>query len=196
MLLDFESLKQSDRYKLMSQVIVPRPIAWAVTEDQSINIAPFSFFSGISSNPPTVMLAVGHKSPAVPKDTLANIRKNKKCVICSVEPRDLEPMHYTSAMLDHEISESELFDIKTHTLVEGFPPVIEGVKTAMFCTLIQEVELEGSMTVPLFLKIEHLYIEEGCVDEKLHLQLDLLGRLGKEYVLMGEKIKAPVIPVH
>ena len=74
--------KLNENYKLMAQTILPRPIAWVVTEDNGVvNIAPFSYFIGLSSEPASVLISVGHKADGTPKDTLANLRKHKKCTI-------------------------------------------------------------------------------------------------------------------
>jgi flavin reductase (DIM6/NTAB) family NADH-FMN oxidoreductase RutF len=194
MLIDFSQTEAATRYKLMSQSIIPRPIAWIVTEDGGLNIAPFSFFSGIASNPPTVMVAVGHKKDGTPKDTLRNIRTTRKCVICSVLPEALEKMHYSSAELDSAVDEAEHFDIDTERLYDGYPPMIKGAPTAFFCTLTQEVPLEGSKTIPLFLHIDHMYLDDAYANEKLHFDLDLLARTGKAYARLGDTIPAPEIP--
>lgn len=194
MFFDFLQTAPTERYKLMSQIITPRPVAWIVTEGQGINIAPFSFFNGVSSNPPTVMVAIGHKKDGSPKDTLANLRQTKRCVICSVLPEALEKMHFSSSELDEAISEAEKFDIPTKRVLEGYPPVIDGVPTAFFCTLSQEVSLEGSKTIPLFLTIDHLYVDDAIIDERNHLDLDLIGRIGHSYLKPGEKVPAPPIP--
>ena len=194
MLIDFSKTEAPLRYKLMSQSIVPRPIAWIVTENGGLNIAPFSFFSGIASNPPTVMVAVGHKQDGTPKDTLRNIRERKTCVICSVTPAALEKMHYSSAELDHAVDEAEHFDIETVRLYEEYPPMIKGAPTAFFCTLAQEVPLEGSKTIPLFLNIDHMYLDDAYANEKMHFDLDVVARMGKAYATLGEHIPAPEIP--
>lgn len=194
MLIDFLRTEAPMRYKLMSQSIVPRPIAWIVTENDSLNIAPFSFFSGIASNPPTVMVAVGHKKDGSPKDTLHNIRTTKKCVICSVLPDALDKMHYSSAELDAAVDEAEHFEIETTRVYDGYPPMITGAPTAFFCTLAQEVGLEGSKTIPLFLHIDYMYLDDAYANEKMHFDLDLLARIGKAYARLGEPIPAPEIP--
>ena len=66
--------KMNENYKLMAQTILPRPIAWVVTEDNGvINIAPFSYFIGLSSEPASVLISVGHKAIMYPEK-----RTNKK----------------------------------------------------------------------------------------------------------------------
>ncbi len=194
MLLDFSQTAAPTRYKLMSQAIVPRPIAWVVTEDGSLNVAPFSFYSGIASEPPTVMIAVGHKADGTPKDTLHNIRTTGKCVICTVLPEALEKMHCSSAALERDVDEAEHFDIATVAHIDGYPPMIQGAPTAFFCTLNKEVPLEGSKTIPLFLTIDHMYLDDACSDEGFNFDLDVVVRLGKHYAALGERIPAPKIP--
>lgn len=198
MLFDLEKNKTvNETYKLMAQTIIPRPIAWVVTEDEGIvNIAPFSYFIGLSSDPASVLISVGHKVDGTPKDTLANIRKHKKCTICMVQENDLEKMHFSSKGLDKDLSEAEIFDIKTIQSVEGYPPMINGVPTAYFCELNQEIDLGGGSTIPLVLNVKQIFVDnEVIVDkEKLTIAFKPVARIGKSYAFLGEEIDAPTIP--
>ena len=187
--------KINENYKLMAQTIIPRPIAWVVTEDNGvINIAPFSYFIGLSSEPATVLISVGHKDATTPKDTLANIRKNKKCVICMVDEPNLQKMHLSSKVVDKDLSEAKLFDIATKTLFDQFPPMIDGVPCAYFCTLNQEIDL-GGKTIPLILNVEQIYVkDENIVDkENLTISFDPIARIGKSYAKLGDEITPPAI---
>ncbi len=197
MKIDYAKIPASDRYKLMAQSVVPRPIAWIVTEDEGVlNLAPFSYFTPLSSEPATLIVSVGHRPDGTPKDTLANLRKHGRCTLCLVSPELLEPMHYSSKALSHEESEVKHFDIPMTGIFEGFPPMVEGAPSAFACTLLQEVDLEGSKTRPLILKIEEQHIDESCVvnPERLYLDCDLIARVGPNYARLGERIKAPEIP--
>jgi len=198
MLFDLkEDTKVNETYKLMAQTIIPRPIAWVVTEDEGVvNIAPFSYFIGLSSEPASVLISVGHKADGIPKDTLANIRKNKKCTICMVQESDLEKMHCSSKALDKELSEAEVFSIETETLVEGYPPMIKGVPSAYFCTLNQEIDLGGGNTIPLVLNVHQIFVNDEVITDKerLTIAFDPVARIGKSYAFLGEVIEAPVIP--
>ncbi|WP_292658445.1 flavin reductase family protein [Nitratifractor sp.] len=197
MKIAYAEIPASDRYKLMAQSVVPRPIAWIVTEDEGVlNLAPFSYFTPLSSEPATLIVSVGHRPDGTPKDTLANLRKQGRCTLCLVSPALLEPMHYSSAALSPQESEAERFDIPMHDVFEGFPPMVEGAPTAFACTLLQEVDLEGSKTRPLILQIEAQYLDEGCIADREHLYLDcdLIARVGPHYAKLGERIEAPEIP--
>ena len=189
--------KVNETYKLMAQTIIPRPIAWVVTEDQGvINIAPFSYFIGLSSDPASVLISVGHKPDGTLKDTLANIRKNGKCTICMVGENDLEKMHFSSKGLAKESSEAEMFDIETEALIEGYPPKIKDVPAAYFCTLNQEIDLGGGSTIPLVLNVKQIFVNDAVITDKERLSIDFdpVARIGKKYAFLGEEINAPDIP--
>jgi flavin reductase (DIM6/NTAB) family NADH-FMN oxidoreductase RutF len=187
----------NETYKLMAQTIIPRPIAWVVTEDEGVvNIAPFSYFIGLSSEPASVLISVGHKPDGSPKDTLANIRKQKKCTICMVEESALEKMHYSSKDLGKEVSEAQLFSIETERLNKEYPPVIKDVPAAYFCTLNQEIDLGGGTTIPLVLNVNEIFVDENAIIDKERLTISFkpVARIGKSYAFLGDEIEAPKIP--
>ncbi len=195
MIFDFEKIEAKDRYKLMAGGIIPRPIAWIVTVglDDVVNIAPFSYFTGLSSNPPTVIVSIGHKSDGSQKDTLKNIRETKKCTICLCDKKELKPMHFSSKELPQGTSESEAFNIETKVIDENFPPIVKDVPVAFFCHLYSEVELKGSKTIPLILEIKKEYAKDGVIDENLRSIFSPVARLGGEYAFLCDPIKPPEI---
>jgi len=187
----------NETYKLMAQTIIPRPVAWVVTEDEGVvNIAPFSYFIGLSSDPASVLISVGHKPDGTPKDTLANIRKHKRCTICMVEEGDLEKMHYSSKGLEHSESEAEHFSIETKPLKEGFPPMVATAPVAYACELNQEIDLGGGSTVPLVLNVKEIFVDDRCIKDKERLTISFapVARIGKSYAFLGEEITPPAIP--
>ncbi len=197
MIFDLDDSEINDKYKLMAQTIIPRPIAWVVTEDEGvINAAPFSYFIGLSSSPATVLISVGHKADGSPKDTLANIRKNKKCTICMVDENSLESMHFSSKELAKDVSEIAAFDIKTETLFDEFPPMIKDVPCAYFCDFNQEIDLGGGSTIPLILNVRQIYVKDECVvdKEKMSIEFSPVARIGKSYARLGDEINPPKIP--
>ncbi|MEA2050527.1 MAG: flavin reductase family protein [Campylobacterota bacterium] len=197
MIFDLDKDKNiNEHYKLMAQTIIPRPIAWVVTQDNGVvNIAPFSYFIGLSSQPATVLISVGHKSDGVPKDTLYNIRKHKKCTICMVDEKNLEKMHFSSKSLDKDISETEEFGIETKVMFDEFPPMVEDVPAAYFCTFNQEIDLGDSSTIPLILNVNQIYVKDENITnkERLTIDFDPVARIGKSYSFLGDEITPPVI---
>ena len=83
MIIQFADLKPLQRYHMMTQTIIPRPIAWVLTENDngSSNLAPFSYFTALCSDPALVVLSIGKKPDGSLKDTrhnpIANQIQNK-----------------------------------------------------------------------------------------------------------------------
>ena len=99
MKIDPRSLKKTESYFMLLGAINPRPIAWISTvgEDGTFNLAPYSFFQGISAKPPIICFSTTTKRDGGKKDTLLNIESGKDFVINTV-PEDLaEKMNQTSA---------------------------------------------------------------------------------------------------
>jgi len=198
MLINYENKELTQKYQLMAQTIIPRPIAWIVTqnEDGIVNIAPFSYFMGLSSEPATMIVSIGHKSDGSQKDTLKNLRETKKCTICMVDEAHLEAMHLSSKELNAALSEADEFNINTQNIVENFPPMIEGVPSAFFCEFYQEIDLKNSKTIPLIVEIKEQYISDDILSDKENITLDYapVARVGKSYALLGKKITPPKMP--
>ncbi|MEN4044968.1 flavin reductase family protein [Sulfurimonas sp. NWX367] len=198
MVVDYADKALTQRYQLMAQTIIPRPIAWICTQDAkgTLNIAPFSYFMGLSSEPPTMIVSIGHKNDGSQKDTLKNLREHKKCTICMVDEAHLQQMHFSSKELDNTQSEAEIFGIETKSIIQDFPPIVTGIPSAFFCELYQEIDLKGSKTIPLVVEIKSQYIDDEIITDKEKLTLDYepLARVGKSYALLGKRINPPKIP--
>ncbi len=196
MIFDYDEVEPLDRYKLMSQTVTPRAIAWIVTEDINsgvVNLAPFSYFTPLSSNPPTLIVSIGHRKDGTEKDTLRNIRESKKCTICIPNRDSLQPLHLTGKPLDKSESEIEKFNIRTVSLFEDFPDVVDGVSVAFGCEFFKEVDLEGSKTIPLILKIKKQFVADEVIEsfEDLKIKHKSLGRDGNGYIIDFTKVDAP-----
>jgi flavin reductase (DIM6/NTAB) family NADH-FMN oxidoreductase RutF len=181
MILDYKKLDDLSRYKVMSASVVPRPIAWIVTEDEGIlNAAPFSYFIPLSSNPATIVVSIGVKEDDTPKDTLANILKTKKATICFANENNLEKLKLTATSLDKNESEIEKYEIEVKKILDDFPPMISSSKSALFCTFHSRLSLGGD-TTPLILEIQQQFVCDECINEKNHINLDNIGRVGVSF---------------
>lgn len=127
----------------MLQGIVPRPIARVVTEsaDGVTNVAPFSYFTGVSSEPPLVMISVQYQSDGSLKDTLRNIRETGVATICTVRPSDTSKMHSSASRVQE--SEAKLFGIDVEKTLSDYAPRVSTAPTAMMCSLEREVSFDG-----------------------------------------------------
>ena len=79
---DLSELSPNRVYYTMIQTLVPRPIAWVLTDNgnDSFNLAPFSYFNGVASDPPLLMISVGKKPDGTLKDTRTNIIERNEFV--------------------------------------------------------------------------------------------------------------------
>lgn len=181
MILEYDKLNELNRYKIMSDSIIPRPIAWIVTEDNGIvNVAPFSYFIPISTTPALVVVSIGEKEDGTPKDSLFNILKNKKATICFVNKSNIDDVKKTSLSLAKNESESKKFNIETKRLLEEYPEVISSSSSALFCEFFDKIDIP-SKTTPVILKVNYQYLEDGRLDEKSHVHLDNIARCGVEF---------------
>jgi len=196
MLINFENMTPSERYHFMANSVIPRPIAWILTEGEVLNIAPFSYFTPLSSQPATLMVSIGHRPDGTPKDTLRNLRESKKCVVSIIDEDHFESMHFSSKALDASQSELDLFNIPVEECIKGFPPMPEGIKVAFFCEYLQEVDLKGSKTIPIILEIKHLYLNNEIIndEEQITLEFESIARVGRGYATLNKDIITPDIP--
>jgi flavin reductase (DIM6/NTAB) family NADH-FMN oxidoreductase RutF len=107
---DFSQLKPQERYKLLTALVVPRPIAWVTTlnRDGSVNAAPFSFFNAMGSDPGLLVMSVGNHEPTRPKDTAANIKRTGFFVVQMVSEELAERMNLTATEFPEGVSEVEV----------------------------------------------------------------------------------------
>ncbi len=80
-------------------------------------------------------------------------------------------------MLDKNQSEITMYDIKTQTILEDFPPIIASTQTALFCTFYDKIDLP-STTTPVLLEIKFQYAQEGVFNERLDGLPNNIGRTG------------------
>ena len=191
MIYNFEELNGTDRYKLMSNTIIPRPIAWVVTEDKEENLAPFSYFTGLSSDPATILISIGHKSNGELKDTLKNILKTKKATVCIVDDSFYKKVDETKIELSYNESEAKKFNIETTKIFDEYPSMVKSARVAFFCEFFQTIEI-GGKTIPTILEIKKMYVDDKIIEDKEAIKLnfdDALSRIGANYAKIGEILK-------
>jgi len=196
---DFNTLHPSQRYFQMIQTLIPRPIAWVLSEHENgkLNIAPFSYFSAISADPALVMISVGKKGPDEEKDTRTNIEARKHFVIHIPSMDQLEVMNASSAVLPAGISEIEALELETVPF-EGFPlPRLKQAKVAFGCQLHALHEMGHGGQAVIYGEITQLYLDDNIIERdnddriKVNAQkLDPVARLGaNEYAALNAVIR-------
>ena len=183
MQLDPSTLAPRDAYRWMIAAVLPRPIAWISTVNGAgqPNLAPFSFFGGVTADPPTVMLSVGRRK-GVRKDTARNLLETGEGVI-HVPTRALaERMVATSAEVGPEVDEFALVGLAQAPSVKVRPPRVLEAPLALEARVERHVEV-GRGPVDVFL-LEVVWVHaddavlvDGLPDPTL---LAAVGRLGGE----------------
>ncbi|WP_104748137.1 flavin reductase family protein [Helicobacter cetorum] len=186
MLVDFSQATFLQKHKILSHSITPRPIAWVSTLSKKgiNNLAPFSFFAPICSEPALVSLYLTPKSDGSMKDTLKNILDTKKATICLCDERHLNALQSSSIELEYDVSESEKFHIEMQSILEGYPPIVKDVGVAFFCDFYSFLEVNQE-SKPFFLEIKHSYIDKTLYEEDLNFTFRGVGRVGKSYQISG-----------
>lgn len=210
MQIDFSGLSGNRIYRVMTQVVIPRPVAWVLTDngqgcvgeetaEAKFNIAPFSYFTAVCSAPPLLMFSAGKKPDGSRKDTAVNIADHKQFVVHIPSFTQKESVTETSRSLPW--GEPELSCIEEPLVdFEGFSlPRIKGAPIAMGCELFEIQEMGKVPQQLIFGEIKTVYIDDsvGHMDEKGNIHVDAkkmspLSRLGgNDYGGLGEIVSVP-----
>ncbi len=197
--LETRGRERRDNFKTLLSCVLPRPIAFVSTlsAEGIPNLAPFSFFNGVGSNPPAVIFSPCTKADGTTKDTLNNLRRVPEFVV-NVVPFDIrEAMNVASFPFPPEVSEFE---------AAGFTPLpsrfVRPFRVAespvhMECKLLQIVPVgNGPLSANIcigevlcFHLAEFLALPDGTADVT---KIDLVARLGGEdYATMRDRFTLP-----
>lgn len=176
-------MSQSDSYKLLASLIMPRPIAWVVTQsrDGVRNAAPYSFFNIVSADPPLVAISFSAAADREGKDSLANVLATKELVVNLVSEELAEAMNRTAIDAPRGIDETELAGLELAPSEHVTPPRIARSPAAFECKLFQVIEPGGSSTIVLA-RIVAAHVQASAFEdeERLHVdpaRLQLIGRM-------------------
>jgi flavin reductase (DIM6/NTAB) family NADH-FMN oxidoreductase RutF len=178
------SLSRPDAYRLLIACVVPRPIAWVSTLDADgrANLAPFSFFAGVTSAPPMVMVSIG-RSRGRRKDTAANLIATREAVV-HIPPRRLaEAMVATSADVPPDVDEFDLAGLAKTPSADVRPPRIDGAPLAMECVLDSHLEMGDGPQDVFFLRVLRFHLADDVLGPDGRpdaVKFDATGRLGGE----------------
>ena len=186
--LNPRTMSERENYLFLTGSIIPRPIAFvtSISQDGTLNGAPFSYFNIVSAEPPLISLSVQHDQ-GKSKDTARNILEKKEFVIHIVDEANVEKINMTAARLqphESEITLAGLTDIPS-TIVTV--PSIKEAKIRLECVLERSVSLES--TDLLIGRVVQYHVDEniysnGRIDAE---KLAAVSRLaGSQYAKIGE----------
>ena len=196
MRFQFDQLSGNHRYHLITQTITPRPIAWVMTknENESFNLAPFSYFAPISSDPALLMVSIGNKATGIAKDTKYNLLREKECVLHIPSGDLINAVNESSASLSYGESELTRTGLSLTDFTETLPRIAEA-KVAIHCKLFDIHTLGNATFNAIYLEILDLYVDEDLVTEDKsrifidNKKLNPLARIGgDDYALLGETV--------
>ena len=177
-------------YRLITGLVVPRPIAWVTTlnDDGQVNLAPFSAFTFVSPKPPLMGISVGRKG-SIHKDTAHNILRREEYVIHIGDTSLVQAIHESSRELPADVSEVTELGLQTCASEEVKVPRLTAPPVAMECKLRHCIEFGETRSrflvgEVLVFHVRDDLLENGKVDTKV---LDPIARIaGPNYAGLGE----------
>ena len=189
MIINLEELKPAQVYFTMIQTLIPRPIAWVLSEIEpdKYNLAPFSYFNAVCSNPPLIMLSVGKKPDASFKDTRVNIEQRRDFVVHIAHHELLEDLNQSSATLDADVSELDLLGLETMPFEGSRLPRVKACRIAYACECYEIHELGSAPQSIIYGRVNQIYIDDAIASTnekgrlKVHAdKLQPVSRLGAD----------------
>ena len=208
MLVDLDDRTPSEVYHLMTQVVVPRPIAWVVTDDgeerpasDRWNLAPYSYFNAVASEPPMVMFSVGVSSRpdeqgGPMKDTLANLLVRPVHTIALPHATQRDAVEVTATPVAPGRSELGLAGLEP--VGWDWPvPMPSGVRVALGCSVESILPLADGPQRLVLSRVHRLWVDDDAVgaDAKGRTSIDAVAldpllRLGAGwYGALGSKAR-------
>lgn len=184
MIFDISELETQQKYRLLSASVTPRPIAWISTRsnDGVDNLAPYSFFTVASCNPPVLLYTQVTQRSGVDKDTLLNLTETGECVINVVNSDLLAKMNQTSASLSKDKSEFSFAEVESCTSHSVLPRSVKDSPVRYECTLREVISVSDLPTggTVVLLDVKSIYVrddlyQEGIIDQEL---LESVGKMG------------------
>jgi flavin reductase (DIM6/NTAB) family NADH-FMN oxidoreductase RutF len=189
-----QDLEQTAIYKLLTGIVIPRPIGWisTISEDGINNLAPFSYFNAVGDDPPHVMFSTVHSNYSN-KDTLNNVLATKQFVVNMVTEDLAEQMNRTSQPIPANESEFELAGLTPIASSLVLPPRVKECKITMECEMVHHYQLENSKTGGATIvigKIVLFHIDESVLLDNYKINLETykpIARLaGSNYSKLGD----------
>lgn len=192
MQLHADELDPEQTYKLLTGVVVPRPIAWVSTRSEHgvVNVAPFSAFTFVSNKPPMLGINIGRKA-GVRKDTANNILQAREYVVHIADVALTEAVHASAVEHGPEISEADLLGLRLLDNLCVSVPRLEAPPVAMECRL-HSVTPFGDTGAEFFVgEVLCWHLRDGLLKngKVTSADLDPVCRLGgPNYAALGRQI--------
>ena len=183
--LDLEGQHADRAYPILASLVTPRPIAWVTTlsPDGVVNLAPFSFFNVLGTEPPIVGFCPGDRADGTPKDTARNIRLTHEFVVNLVDEALAEAMNRTAASLPYGTSELTDSGLTTQASSSVRPPRIAESPASLECQEWGTLQIGDNRLIIGLVKRVHVR-DELFDSTTLRIRtesLNVIGRMASPY---------------
>jgi flavin reductase (DIM6/NTAB) family NADH-FMN oxidoreductase RutF len=190
MRIDPAYLDPETAYRLLTGVVVPRPIAWvtSLSSDGVLNLAPFSAFTFVSPKPPMLAISVGRKGKTY-KDTAQNILNNEEYVVHIADSSLMDAVHESSTEHPPDVSEVEELRLSTLPGERIKVPRLVAAPIAMECRFRQCLEFGETRSRLIVGEVLVFHIRDGLLNNgKIETEaLDPIARIaGPRYAKLGD----------
>lgn len=183
--IDPHTMDQRDLYKLLIGCVVPRPIGWVATRNRhgQPNLAPFSFFNAIGSNPPAVSISVSYTAGRAEgrKDTLQNILTTGEFVVNIVDERNAAAMNETATDYPADIDEFAMAGLTAAPGLTVQAPRVAESPVNFECRLHTTVPVgtgPGSGTLVIGI-IQHIHLRDDLLNDRGYIDIQRLQPVGR-----------------
>jgi flavin reductase (DIM6/NTAB) family NADH-FMN oxidoreductase RutF len=193
-IIDPATTAPMNTYKLLVGAVVPRPIAFVstISPEGVANLAPFSFFTVASANPPVLVFTTSFREPR--KDTLVNVRAMKEFVVNIVSEEFAAKMNVTSGEYPYGVDEFAMSGLTAVASDLVRPPRVKESHVNMECRLLQTIEvsnqhLGGTLILGEVVRfhVDDEILEDGRIDPE---KLGAVGRMaGNTYCRTGDRFE-------
>lgn len=183
MQIDPAQQTHATNYKLVTNLVVPRPIAWVTSQSSEgvINLAPFSFFNAVGANPVYLIFSVGTNDVGELKDTVRNIQANGEFVVNMVTEDLFDAMNVSAADFPPEMSELAIAGLHIEPSIHISVPRVVEAQVSMECNL-HDTQTLGDNTL-IFGQVVMFHVADHLVGERFHINgFAPIGRLGSPSV--------------
>ncbi len=182
MIFDPAKMDMEGVYKILTGLVVPRPIAWVSSRSPEgvNNLAPFSFFVAITPSPPYIAISIGERGGTT-KDTLRNLQAAGDFVVNTVTAEVVEAMNTTSGDWPPEVSEFEAAGLTTIPSDLVSAPRIEEAVANMECVVRQILPVGGPPYGAhlVIAEVVRFHVRDGLVLERGRIDLHALHAVGR-----------------
>ncbi len=196
MTIDPSQQSAANNYKLLTNIVVPRPIAWITSLNAGgvVNLAPFSFFNAMGSDPLYVAVSVGLRDSGAPKDTAANIEIQREFVVNFVTEDLLGAMNVSAAEFPPDRSELDAARLNAAPALRVRAPRVAEAQASLECKLFQSLAL-GTNTL-FIAEVVMFHVADRLLGPRMHVNgFAPIGRLGSPsvYCRTTDRIELPRI---